>query len=187
MRTIVLARTKEIHTPGHRSRENRETGTITRPTTGRTSADLFINQGKRVDGVHVHDHTGGRKWPRSTGWTDMIRERLNGLSQSISWETSPTRLPAGLSSTSLSIRENTSLKARKTLIISDDARRHGYRGDRGTFDQGLEQGDIWRHDTLLERVPQIDLPIYSGNGSERGDTWWRDSSLTRTPQVDLPI
>ena len=75
----------------------------------------------------------------------------------------------------------------KTLIISDGARRHGYRGNRGTFDQGLEQGDIWRHDTLLERVPQIDLPIYSGNGSERGDTWWRDLSLTQTPQVDLPI
>ena len=57
------------------------------------------------------------------------------------------------------------------LIISDGARRRGHRGNRGTFDQGLERGDTWRRDTLLERIPQIDLPIYSGNGSERGDTW----------------
>ena len=42
-----------------------------------------------------------------------IRERQNGLPWSVSWETSSTRLPTGRSSTSLSIKENTSLKDEK--------------------------------------------------------------------------
>ena len=134
-----------------------------------------------MNGVHVYNHTGSQEWPQDTEkakkWIVVIRILKDGSNLILT----------GRSSTSLSIKENTSLKTRENARISDNAKQRGYRGNRGTFDQGLNQGDIWRHSTLLERVPRIDLPIYSGGRSEQGGPWWRDLSLTRTPQVDLPI
>ena len=66
-----------------------------------------------MNGVHVYNHTGSQEWPQDTEearkWVVVIRILKDGSNLILT----------GRSSTSLSIKENTSLKTRKNARISD--------------------------------------------------------------------